>query len=59
MLDRSEPYRMQVAINQIAVSQIERWGPHNAMNHLIRVVEKPLVVRTHSCAVGNDQGSLS
>ena len=53
-LGAGQPDRLQMAVDEIAVAQVEGWRSHYAMHHLLCIVEEPLVMRTECRAVGDD-----
>ena len=53
-----QPHGVQMAVDEIAVRQIERGRADHTVDHLVGMVEEPLVVRAQGRAVGDDQGLL-
>ena len=50
---------MQVALDQIPVSKIDRWRDDNPVDQILHAVEEVLIVRALGGAVGQDQGRLA
>ena len=48
-----------MAVDEITVAQIKGWRAHDAMHHLLSIVEEPLVMRTERRAIGDDQRLLT
>ena len=53
-----QPDRLQVALHQLAVGQVQRRGIDLAVHHAHRIAEVILVVRRLAGAVGDDQSRL-
>ncbi|VTQ42767.1 Uncharacterised protein [Pseudomonas aeruginosa] len=58
-LGTGQPDCLQMAVDQIAISQVEGRRAHHAVHHLLGIVEEPLVMRTERRAIGDDQRLLA
>ena len=59
LVDAREPDRLEVAVDQVPVRELEDRRPHLAVDHRLRVAEEVLVVRALRRRVRNHQGGLS
>ena len=55
---RRQPLRVQVALDEIGIGQIDRWWADHAVNHFLRLAKEILVVRALGGAVGDDKRGL-
>ena len=59
LVDAREPDRLQMAVDQVPVRELEHRRTYLAVHHLLGIVEEVLVVRALRRRVRDDQGSLS
>ena len=58
-VDAREPDRLEVAVDQVPVRELENRRPHLAVDHRLRVAEEVLVVRALGRRIRDHQGGLS